>query len=253
MSLIHLQGQLICTTPEDRRVVLAHLPQHMRLTLREPGCLFFDITQDEAEPNIWHVNEGFATRAHFEAHQARMQASDWGRATLRIKRRYQMEVARPEIAPEAATDARALYLFNRAAFGGTDEAALVDALRGAGDLALSLVARFQRAYLGHVAFSPIKAPFPAWALAPLAVRESVRGQGIGAALVQQGLAVARARGVQAVFVLGDPAYYARFGFSVRAARGFGCPWSGPEFQMLTLTSQSLPAGALTYAPAFDAL
>lgn len=253
MPLIHLQGQLICTTPEERRVVLANLPVHMRLTLREPGCLFFDITQDGANPNIWRVNEGFATRAAFEAHQARTQASDWGRATLRIKRLYEMHDARPEIAPEAPSDARALYLLNRAAFGGAEEAELVEALRADGDLALSLAARFNRAFLGHVAFSPLKAPFPAWAMAPLAVRKSVRGQGIAESLVRAGLEAARARGVQAVFVLGNPAYYRRFGFSSEAAKGFSSPWSGPYFQMLSLTDAALPKGDLAYAKAFSLL
>lgn len=254
MPLIHLQGRLICATPEERRVVLAQLPLHIRLTLREPGCLFFDIAQDPFDPMVWQVNEGFANRAAFEAHQARTQASEWSRASQGIARDYPAPVeVEPEIVPETHADARALYLLNRLAFGGTAEAQLVDALRKAGALAASVVARFNRAYLGHVAFSPLEAPFSAWALAPLAVRDCVRRQGIAEALVRAGIARARAQGVQAIFVLGDPAYYGRFGFSAAEAKGYHAPWMGPQFQMLNLSGAALPKGPLAYAAPFDAL
>lgn len=252
MGLIRLSGRLIGTTPEHRRVVLAHLPAHIRDTVREPGCLFFDIAQT-ADPLIWTVSEGFATRAAFEAHQARTRASDWGAATAGIGREYQIADGTPEITPERPEDARAIYLLNRTAFGATDEADLVEALRAQGDLALSLVARFGRAYLGHVAFSPVRAPVPAWALAPVAVRESVRFQGIAERLIREGIAVARARGIKAIFVLGDPAYYRRFGFSVPEARGLTSPYSGAYWQVMNLSGATLPAGPVTHAPAFAAL
>ncbi|MBZ4022447.1 hypothetical protein CKO11_08250 [Rhodobacter sp. TJ_12] len=164
-----------------------------------------------------------------------------------------MTEAAPEIRPEMAEDPRALSLLIRAAFGGPEEADLVEGLRAAGDLALSLTARFKRAYLGHIGFSPMAAPFPAWALAPLCVRASVRNQGIGGALVQAGIAEARARGIAALFVLGDPDYYGRFGFSPVAAQGYDSPYAGPYFQMLNLTDAALPKGALRHAPAFDSL
>lgn len=252
MSLIRLTGRLIGTAPEHRRVVLSHLPVHIRDTVREPGCLFFDIAQTE-DPLVWSVSEGFASRAAFEAHQARMAASDWGRATRAIRRDYRLEEARAEILPERPEDARALYLLNRAAFGASDEADLVEALRASGDLALSLVARFGRAYLGHVAFSPVQAPVPAWALAPVAVRDCVRRQGLADRLIRDGIAIARERGIKAIFVLGDPAYYARFGFSVEAARGFASPYAGAFWQVLNLSGATLPPGPVTHAAPFAAL
>lgn len=252
MALVHLTGRLICTTPEERRVVLAHLPQHMRLTLREPGCLFFDIAQD-ADPLVFHVNEGFASAEAFGAHQARTRASDWGRATQGIRRDYTQSATEPEIAPETPADTRALYLLTRAAFARPEEAELVEALRRDGALALSLAARFGRAYLGQAAFSPLAAPFPAWALAPLSVRASCRRQGIGDALVRAGIEIARERGIKALFVLGDPAYYRRFGFSAAAARGFASPYAGPHFQILPLADFPLPLGPVTHAAPFAAL
>ncbi|PTV96913.1 putative N-acetyltransferase YhbS [Rhodobacter aestuarii] len=252
MALIHLQGQVTCRTPQERRDVLALLPMHLRQSLRDPGCLFFDLKQAD-DPMHWQIDAGFASRAAHADYEARTAKSTWGQVTLRLHQSAEIREVQPQITPETPADQRALYLLNRAAFGGTGEAELVDALRASGDLALSLVARFGRAYLGHIAFSPIAAPFPAWALAPVAVRDAVRQQGLAAALVRAGLAQARARGIEAVFVLGDPAYYGRFGFSVGAAQGYECPYAGPYFQMLALNDAALPKGALRYAAPFDAL
>ena len=109
-----------------------------------------------------------------------------------------------------------------------------------------------RAYLGHAGFSDLKAPFPAWALAPVSVRKCCRRQGIAAALIREGIARARDAGIAALFVLGDPKYYARFGFSARAARGFDGPWSGPWFQVLPLGEAPLARGPLRYAAPFSA-
>lgn len=253
MPLVQLTGRLICATPEERRVVLSHLPLHMRLTMREPGCLFFDIAQDPFDPLVWTVNEGFAAEPDFVAHQTRSAASAWGQATRRIRRDYALSHPAVEITPETEADRRAIHLLTSTAFGQTAEADLIDALRAEGALALSLTARLGRAYLGQVAFSQLGAPFPAWALAPVSVRKCCRGQGIAAALIREGIARARAAGIAALFVLGDPKYYARFGFSARAARGFDCPWSGPYLQLLPLSGAPLGTGALHYAAAFSAL
>lgn len=252
MALVRLQGRLICATPEERRTVLTHLPLHMRLTLREPGCLFFDIAQDD-DPLVFRVSEGFASPEAFEAHQTRTQTSDWGRATQRIRRDYALHKTQPTITPETSADTRALYLLTRTAFDRLREAELVEALRREGALALSLTARLGRAYLGHAAFSPLAAPFPAWALGPLAVRACCRRQGIGEALVRAGIEIARERGIKALFVLGDPAYYRRFGFSAAAARGFQSPYAGPHFQILPLADFPLPLGPVTHAAPFAAL
>lgn len=249
---MQLTGRLICATPEERRVVLSHLPLHMRLTMRELGCLFFDIAQDPFDPLVWTVNEGFASEPDFVAHQTRSAASAWGQATRRIRRDYALAHPAPAIAPETEADHRAIHLLTRTAFGRTEEADLIDALRSEGALALSLTARLGRAYLGHAGFSELKAPFPAWALAPVSVRKCCRGQGVAAALIREGIARARAAGIAALFVLGDPKYYARFGFSARAARGFDGPWSGPYFQVLPLGGAPLARGPLRYAAPFSA-
>ncbi|TKD22237.1 N-acetyltransferase [Rhodobacter capsulatus] len=247
MSLIHLQGQLICTTPEDRRVVLSGLAAHLRQSLGHPGCLFYEITQTE-DPFVWQLDAGFADRHAFTAWQQATETSEW--ASRGIRHDLTPRPAKPEIGPETAADPRALHQLLEAAFARRAEADLVDALRASGDLALSLTARFGRACLGHCAFSALAAPFPAWALGPLATRASLRRQGIATTLVQAGLEIARARGIAAIFVLGDPAWYHRFGFSAEAARGFISPHAGPHLQLLNLTGTALPKGEIRHAAAF---
>src|SRR5213079_3127011 len=64
---------------------------------------------------------------------------------------------------------------------------------------------------------------PALVLGPLAVDPACRELGIGAALMQQALAAARARGHAAVILLGDAPYYARFGFSALKTRELSLP------------------------------
>lgn len=95
--------------------------------------------------------------------------------------------------------------------------------------------------------------FPRW-LAPLAVAPERQRQGIGAALVAAALAAAAGGGWRAVFVLGDPAYYRRFGFDAALAAGFDSPYAGPHLMARPLGGP-LPArgGPIRHAPAFAAI
>ncbi len=137
---------------------------------------------------------------------------------------------------------------------GVQEAQLVDDLRADGDAALSLVAEEESRLVGHSLFSPLEAPFRALALAPLAVARDRQGAGIGSALIRQGLERVRRDGWEAVFVLGEPDYYGRFGFDVAKAAGFDCPYSGPFFMALPL-GDVLPVGtgSIIYPRAFSRL
>lgn len=157
--------------------------------------------------------------------------------------------------PEKAADSPAIARLVEAAFPSDDEARLVDQLRAAGDLTFSLVAEEAGVIVGHVALSQMTAPFRALGLAPVAVDEGHRRQGIAARLIRASLEAARQDGWEAVFVVGDPAYYARFGFSVEDAAEFTCAYAGPYMMVLALTDRGLPAriGEVAYAPAFAAL
>ena len=85
---------------------------------------------------------------------------------------------------------------------------------------------------------------PALVLGPLAVEDSCRKLGVGAALLNHALAVARARGHGAVILRGDAAYYARFGFSAAKTSGLSLP--GP-FEQDRLLAVELRRGALDEA------
>jgi putative acetyltransferase len=133
------------------------------------------------------------------------------------------------------------------------EADLVEALRRDGDAVLSLVAEEGGEVAGHVLFSRMRAPFRALGLAPLAVRPAWRRRGVAASLVAAGLAEAGAAGWEAVFVLGDPAYYGRFGFDAGLAVGFASPYAGPHFMLKPLAPLPFRTGRVDYAAAFAGL
>src|SRR5262245_10699864 len=121
------------------------------------------------------------------------------------------------IRTEAAEDQDAIRDVHRRAFRGEGEARLVDDLRRDGNGALSLVAGTEAGIAGHILFSRLHAPLRALALAPLAVLPEAQGRGIGSALIRSGFDQAAAESWEAVFVLGAPAFYGRYGFTVDAA------------------------------------
>ena len=71
-------------------MVRRHLPRHVELTRAEPGCLRFDV-ESSSDPLVWTVFEEFVDRAAFDAHQARVRSSEWGRETAGIERHYVIE------------------------------------------------------------------------------------------------------------------------------------------------------------------
>lgn len=157
------------------------------------------------------------------------------------------------VSPGLETAIRALLL---EAFPSPAEADLVDRLRHDGDIAIARVAVDENAVLGCVVLSPMAAaPMKALGLGPVAVASIRRRQGICGRLIRDSLEQARDEGWEAVFVLGEPAYYARFGFDAVTARGFTSPYAGPCFMALALQAAELPIrfGRVEYAPAFRGL
>lgn len=158
------------------------------------------------------------------------------------------------IRPETTGDAEAIHALIAAAFATMpfsdgSEPAIVDRLRADGDLALSLVA-FDGALLGHAAFSPVRlrVPGPWLALGPVSVRPDRQREGIGTALIETGLARLRERGARGCVVVGDPAYYGRFGF-----RGdLGLRWGNvpPAVVQGLAFGAAQPEGPIRFAPAF---
>lgn len=113
--------------------------------------------------------------------------------------------------------------------------------------------------IGHVFFSPVEigngdAP-PAAGLAPVGVQPDHQGHGVGAALVEAGLAACPDVGWEAVFLVGSPAYYGRFGFVLAAPLGFRYRSEAfdPALQVRELRPGALSgcSGEIRYHPAFE--
>jgi putative acetyltransferase len=125
------------------------------------------------------------------------------------------------IRAESATDVDAIRDVNVRAFrdhpiSRQTEHLIVDALRDAGALAVSLVAVRDGRTAGHIAFSPARVgdlQGDWYLLGPVAVLPEFQWQGIGTALVEAGLSELRARDAVGCVLVGDPAFYNRFGFA----------------------------------------
>ena len=105
--------------------------------------------------------------------------------------------------------------FRGKAYAGGDEQDVIDRLRVADALVLSYVAISQEDVIGHIAFSPVIADdesSPWFALGPISVLPECQRQGIGSALIYRGLAELTEKGALGCLLMGDPAYYRRFGF-----------------------------------------
>lgn len=161
-----------------------------------------------------------------------------------------------QIRLERPDDATTIHALTVAAFRGMPfsdgaEAGVVAGLRTAGALTLSLVATEGGEILGHVAFSPVTIDGEAgdwFALGPVSVWPDRQRSGVGQALIREGLRRLRAMGAGGCVLLGDPAYYARFGFENDPdLRHGGAPaWA---FQRLSLDG-SRPRGEVRFHPAF---
>jgi putative acetyltransferase len=159
---------------------------------------------------------------------------------------------------EAAADIRAIFAITELAFRGHphsihNEPFIVDALRAAGALAVSLVAEMEGKIVGHIAFSAVAVSDGSqgwYGLGPVSVLPELQRRGVGSSLVRQGVARLVALGAGGCVLVGDPGYYARFGF--RAVPGLVYEGVPPEY-VLALPLGSHPVrGAVTFHPAFGA-
>lgn len=162
------------------------------------------------------------------------------------------------IRPERPDDSAAIRAVNHAAFDQLDEAALVDRIRFT-DRYIGWVAVLDDAVVGHIAFSamtlsPAQPELTLFGLAPMAVRPDHQREGIGSALVRAGLNACQEAGADAVFVLGHPEYYPRFGFTPAADLGLASQFDVPRevFMVFETRPGALDgvSGVARYHPAF---
>ncbi|MBO9710764.1 MAG: N-acetyltransferase [Caulobacter sp.] len=163
-----------------------------------------------------------------------------------------------KIRAETAEDNEAIAHLIRAAFALAEhasgqEARIVERLRAADRLTLSLIAEDGGHVVGHAAFSPVTISDGStgwYGLGPVAVLPGCWRRGVGRSLVDQGLQELRAIGARGCVVLGDPAYYRRFGF--RAGPDLVLPGvPGEYFQSLRLRRDAAAKGVVAYDAAFE--
>lgn len=161
-----------------------------------------------------------------------------------------------QIRPEKPTDEELIRAVTTSAFleaehSDGNEASIIDSLRRAGALTISLVTTDNGVILGHMALSPVTIDglHDGWfGLGPVSVNPNHQQKGIGTAMIKAGLDKLRKQGAKGCVVLGDPDYYCRFGFAVDPSlRLSGVP---PEYFQL-LSFDGLPqSGSVAYHPAF---
>lgn len=160
------------------------------------------------------------------------------------------------IRPELPEDMDAIRSLTSRAFAGHPysdgaEPRIVDELRNAGALSISLVAEEEQHIVGHVAVSPVTIADGStrwFGLGPISVEPGQQKQGIGSALMRAAIAVLEAEGACGCVVLGDPGYYARFGFAATAGLIF--PGPPAEYFMALPFAARCPRGIVQYHPAF---
>jgi putative acetyltransferase len=165
-----------------------------------------------------------------------------------------------DIRTEKPEDLEAVRNVNIAAFGRENEANLVDRLRGTGST-FSFVAVQSDRIVGHIFFSLVTVEgkcsknLSILGLAPVAVLPNYQRQGIGTRTIREGLKECGRSGVQAVFVLGHPAFYSRFGFIPASTKSLGCEYDVPDeaFMVLELESGALQdcSGTVKYRSEFS--
>ncbi|MCY1215691.1 Acetyltransferase (GNAT) domain protein [compost metagenome] len=163
-----------------------------------------------------------------------------------------------QIRPESPSDADAIAQLTTAAFltaphTSHTEAFVINALRRAGQLTVSLVAQAGDRLVGHVAISPVTVSSGAtgwYGLGPISVAPDLQGQGIGSQLMHAALADLRRLGAAGCVLLGDPAYYGRFGFAARP--GLVLDGVPPEYFQALAFDGGYPAGSVQYHDAFSA-
>ncbi|WP_026958867.1 GNAT family N-acetyltransferase [Aliagarivorans taiwanensis] len=167
-----------------------------------------------------------------------------------------------QIRHEALADIDSIRALTYAAFKGhphhepgaePTEHVIVDKLREAGALSLSLVAEVDGEIVGHIALSPVKIGEAEvgqhwFGLGPVSVLPAKQGKGVGSQLIRQALEMMQQQGAEGLVVMGDPSYYGRFGFKHDDTIVF--PGIPQDYFMALAMSAQKPNGDVSYHPAF---
>ena len=150
---------------------------------------------------------------------------------------------------EAAITQVVSRAFEGKSYADESDAKLVDALRDAGALVLSLVATHKGQIIGQVALSPATIGEGRYlCVGPLSVLPDHQRKGVGTALMGHALGVAQVYGRDGVVLQGDLKYYARFGFETFPSVAFA--GEGAQF-IQVLPWGGTPSGEVKFHPVFN--
>lgn len=162
-----------------------------------------------------------------------------------------------EIRDETSADTASIRAITKAAFAdmpysSQTEAEIIDGLRAASAIRLSLVAVTEGEVVGNVVFSDVTIDGKGgWVgLGPVSVRPGLQRRGVGSTLIREGLDRMRSAGAAGCVLVGDPGYYARFGF--KPVSGLGYDGVPDEYVLALPFNGAAPTGAIVYHPAFAA-
>jgi putative acetyltransferase len=163
-----------------------------------------------------------------------------------------------EIRSETNDDIAAIAEVTAAAFATLEisnqtEPFIIEALRAAGVLAVSLVAVLDGRVVGDIAFSPVTISDGTedwYGLGPVSVLPEYQRQGIGKALIHEGLSRLKSMRARGCCLVGHPEYYRKFGFDTIPGLVYeGVP---PEVFLALPFDRSTPQGTVTFHEAFEA-
>jgi len=143
--------------------------------------------------------------------------------------------------------------FENHPYSNNTEQFIINALRVANTLTISLVAEIDEKLVGHIAFSPATFTDESknwYGLGPISVLPDYQKQGIGTKLVNEGLNLLKDLGAEGCVLVGDPDYYERFGFkSPNELKHEGVPQE--NFLALPFCNR-IPKGTVQFHRAFSA-
>ncbi|MHC1689188.1 MAG: GNAT family N-acetyltransferase [Methanothrix sp.] len=159
---------------------------------------------------------------------------------------------------EIESDIKAISEITKAAFdtlpiSNHTEQFIIDALRDANALTISLVAVAGEKVVGHIAFSPVTISdgSPGWySLGPISVLPEFQKQIIGKSLIREGLSSLKSLGAKGCVLVGDPGYYERFGF--RSPKDLVIEGVPQQFVLALSLEESRASGTVVFHEAFAA-
>lgn len=162
-------------------------------------------------------------------------------------------IVRPELPEDiAAIEQVTIAAFTGKPYADGTEHLIINRLREAHALALSLVAEIEGKVVGHVAFSivTVNGADRGWyGLGPISIHPDFQRQGIGSTLIYKGLSQIRGLGANGCVLEGDPNYYKRFGFKSHPHLVYEKA-PAPQYFMALPFHDDIPTGSVEFHPAF---